>query len=350
MKLIKKHDLPLDKFINLSLYNKKFGYYMKKNPFGKKGDFITAPNISRLFPEMIAIWIVSFWESLGSPKKFNLIELGAGNGEMMKVIIESLKNFPIVFNACQFTIHEKSPSLIKIQKKKLMKTKVTWISQINKIKKNPCIFIANEFFDAIPIKQFRKKNNIWFEKFVNFKNSKNTFFFEKKIDIKKIERKVKFKISHNQSFIEYSELGLNYLKNISKIIKKNLGGLLLIDYGYTEEKMKNTLQAVSNHKFANILEDIGNVDITHNINFNLFRKFTEQVVGLGSNLTTQKKFLLKMGIKQRAEILSKNQNFLNKANIFYRLNRLIDENQMGNLFKVMLIKNKENNFKVGFNS
>ncbi len=348
MKLRKKHDLPLDKFINLSLYNKKFGYYMKKNPFGKKGDFTTAPNISRLFAEMIAIWIVSFWESLGSPKKFNFIELGAGNGEMMKVIIESLKNFPIVFNACQFMIHEKSPSLIKIQKKKLIKTKVTWISQINKIKKNPCIFIANEFFDAIPIKQFRKKNNIWFEKFVNFKNPKKAFFFEKKIDIKKIERKVKFKISHNQSFIEYSELGLNYLKNISKVIKKNLGGLLLIDYGYTEEKMKNTLQAVSNHKFANILEDIGNVDITHNINFNLFKKFTEQVIGLGSNLTTQKKFLLKMGIKQRAEILSKNQNFLNKANIFYRLNRLIGENQMGNLFKVMLIKNKENNFKVGF--
>ena len=177
MKLRKKHDLPLDKFINLSLYNKKFGYYMKKNPFGKKGDFTTAPNISRLFAEMIAIWIVSFWESLGSPKKFNFIELGAGNGEMMKVIIESLKNFPIVFNACQFMIHEKSPSLIKIQKKKLIKTKVTWISQINKIKKNPCIFIANEFFDAIPIKQFRKKNNIWFEKFVNFKNPKKAFFF-----------------------------------------------------------------------------------------------------------------------------------------------------------------------------
>ena len=83
MKLIKTRSLPLDKFINLCLYNKKFGYYMKKNPFGKKGDFITAPNISRLFSEMLAIWIISFWENLGSPKKFNLIELGAGNGEMM---------------------------------------------------------------------------------------------------------------------------------------------------------------------------------------------------------------------------------------------------------------------------
>ena len=85
----------LDKFINLSLYNKKFGYYMKKNPFGKKGDFITAPKISRLFSEMIAIWIISFWQSLGSPKKFNLVELGAGDGEMMKIIIESFKIFLI---------------------------------------------------------------------------------------------------------------------------------------------------------------------------------------------------------------------------------------------------------------
>ena len=92
--LIKKNDkISLDKFINLSLYDKKFGYYMKKNPFGKKGDFITAPNISRLFSEMIAIWVISFWESLGKPKKFNLVELGSGNGEMMKILLESLKNF-----------------------------------------------------------------------------------------------------------------------------------------------------------------------------------------------------------------------------------------------------------------
>ena len=97
MKLKKEINLPLDKFINLSLYNKRFGYYMKKNPFGKQGDYITSPNISRLFSEMIAIWVVSFWQSLGSPKNFNLVELGAGNGEMMKILIESFKNFPIFF-------------------------------------------------------------------------------------------------------------------------------------------------------------------------------------------------------------------------------------------------------------
>ncbi len=348
MKSKKNRNFSLEKFINLSLYSKNFGYYMKKNPFGKEGDFITAPNISRLFSEMIAIWTISFWQSLGSPKRFNLIELGAGNGEMMKVLIESFKNFPVFFNSCNFIIHEKSHTLIKIQKKKLSKTRIQWVSKINRIKKMPSIFIANEFFDAIAIRQFKKKKNLWFEKFVSMQNKKKAFFFEKKIDIKKVEKKISFKISNNQNFIEYSELGLNYLKDISKVIKKNTGGLLIIDYGYDEKKMRDTLQATSNHKFANILENIGNVDITHNINFNIYKRFIKQMGGLESNLTSQKEFLLKMKIKERAEIISRNQNFSKKVDIFYRLNRLIDEKQMGNLFKVMMIKNKKNRFKQGF--
>ncbi len=348
MKLATKNNLSLDKFINFSLYNNKHGYYMKKNKFGEGGDFITAPNISRLFSEMIAIWIIGFWKSLGSPKKFNLIELGAGNGEMMKIIIESLQNFSFLFNGCKIIIHEKSPTLKKIQKKKLNKNKITWISRLNKINRNPCIFIANEFFDAIAIKQFKKRNNFWFEKFVNIQNSKKVFFYEKKTDIKKIEKKINFKISKNQNFIEYSEEGFNYLKNISKMIKKNTGGLLLIDYGYTAKKMKDTLKGISNHKFANILDNIGNVDISHNINFDLFQRYIKNLGGLKNNLTTQKDFLIKMGIKQRAEIISQNLNFLGKTDIYYRLKRLIDEKQMGNLFKVMLIKNQKNKFNLGF--
>ena len=138
------------------------------------------------------------------------------------------------------------------------------------------------------------------------------------------------------------------LLDISRVIKKNTGGLLLIDYGYTDKKMRNTLQAIRNHKFANILNNIGNIDITHKINFSLFNKFAKQTRGLKNILTTQRDFLLKIGIKERAEIISKNKNFLKKADMYYRLNRLIDEKQMGNLFKVMLIKNKENKFKLGF--
>ena len=157
-----------------------------------------------------------------------------------------------------------------------------------------------------------------------------------------------FKTLKKLKFIEYPKYGINELKKITKIISKNTGGLLLIDYGYTDKKMKNTLQAVSNHKFANILSNIGNVDITHNINFNIFEKFVKQMNGLKTNLTSQKNFLTKLGIKERAEIISKNKNFTKKSDIYYRLERLINKKQMGHLFKVMLIKNDNNKFKLGF--
>ena len=157
MKINKTTNLPLDKFINRSLYDKNSGYYIKKNPIGKKGDFITAPKISRLFSEIIAIWTITFWKSIGSPKKFNLIELGAGDGEMMKIFIETLKNFPEFFNSCNFKIHEKSDKLISIQKKNINYSKISWIKNIKKLNSTPSIFLANEFFDAIPVKQFFKK-------------------------------------------------------------------------------------------------------------------------------------------------------------------------------------------------
>ena len=348
MRSKQKFNIPLDEFINLSLYDKDHGYYMKKNPFGKKGDFTTAPNISRLFSEMIAIWIISFWQNLGSPKNFNLIELGAGNGEMMKILIESFQNFPNFFNSCNIFIHEISKELIKIQKKKLKKNNISWLYNFDDLKNRPSIIVANEFFDSLAIKQFIRLENEWFERFVGIKDRKNPFFFDKKIDMKKFEKKINYKISNNQNFIEYSNIGINYLKKISKIIKKNQGGILIIDYGYFDDKMKNTLQAISNHNYSNILRNIGNSDITHNINFNLFKKIIKKIGGLSESTTNQKKFLIKMGIKQRAEIISKNLPFSKKADIFFRLKRLIDENQMGDHFKVMFIKNRNNKFNLGF--
>ena len=105
--------------------------------------------------------------------------------------------------------------------------------------------------------------------------------------MKNFEKKINFKISKNQNFIEYSEIGINYLKKIAEIIKKNSGGILIVDYGYTEKKMQNTLQAIFKHKFSNILKNIGNSDITHNINFNLFQNIIKQFGGLKDILTTQ---------------------------------------------------------------
>ena len=348
MKSKKEINIPLDQYINFALYNKKTGYYIKKNPFGSTGDFTTAPNISRLFSEMIAIWIFSFWKNLGSPKNFNLVELGAGNGEMIKIIIQSFQNFPNFFNSCNIYIHEKSPNLIKIQKTKLKKEDVKWLSNINEIKKKPTIFIANEFFDSIAIKQFIKLDKSWFERFVNIRDKKKAFFYDKKTDIKKFEKKINFNISYRQNFIEYSEDGISYLKNICKIIKKYQGGALIIDYGYFENEMKNTLQAISNQKYSNVLNNIGDSDITHNINFNLFKKIIKKLKKLDVITTSQGEFLTKIGINERAEIISKNLSFLKKSDVYYRLKRLTDKKQMGSLFKVMFIKNQKNKFCLGF--
>jgi len=350
MKISKINNLPLDQFINLALYNKKNGYYMKKNPFGKDGDFITAPNITRLFSEIIAVWTITFWKSIGSPKNFNLLDLGAGNGEMMKVIDETLKNFPECYNACNFIIYEKSNFLISEQKKILNSKKFLWMKNLKKINTNPSIFLANEFFDAIPIKQFFKKRDGWIERFVDINDPKKAKFNEKKIDINKIEKNINFKISKNQSIIEYSPDTFKYLEIICDLIQKHDGGMLIIDYGYADSKMHETLQAVHNHKYSNILENIGDNDITYSINFHLFEKFINQFKEVNSIFTNQKKFLTSMGIIQRAEIISKSIEFSKKADLFYRVRRLIDERQMGEIFKVMLIKKKKNNFRTGFSN
>ena len=343
-----KKDLPLDQFIEFALYDKVNGYYMKKNPFGKEGDFITAPNITRLFSEIIAIWVLTFWKSIGSPKKFNLLELGAGNGEMMKVIIETLKNFPECFNNCSFQIHEKSEFLKKKQQLNLKSENITWIDDIKINNSYPIVFLANEFFDALPIKQFFKRKEGWVERFVNFKDEKNAEFNERSINIKDIEKDLSFEISKDQEIIEYSPSSFEYLKDISNLIKKYDGGILIIDYGYLNLKMEETLQAIKNHKHSSILEDIGESDITYNINFNLFKRFISQFDDLNLIITNQKKFLTSMGIIQRAEIISENIPFSKKTDLFYRIRRLIDEKQMGELFKVMLIKKHKNNFKTGF--
>ena len=112
--------------------------------------------------------------------------------------------------------------------------------------------------------------------------------------------------------------------------------------------MQDTLQAIKNHKYSDILKNIGDTDITYNINFSLFKQYTFQFNKLNTLVTDQKKFLTSMGILQRAEIISKNMPFSKKTDLFYRIKRLIDKKHMGELFKVMLIKDKSNSFNKGF--
>lgn len=337
--------IPLDKFINKVLYDKTKGYYMKNDPIGYKGDFVTSPNISIMFSEMIAIWLISFWEKIGCPKTFNIIELGAGNGEMMLQILKTVKNFDNFKSCSNFIIYEKSPYLKKIQKSKIKFTNVKWINNLKKINNYPTAFIANEFFDALPIKQFIKKKSEWYEKYVKI-NGKKKFVY-KKFNIKKLETKIGIKISNKQNFIEFSPNTYEILYEISKIINKQNGGVLIIDYGNFEEKMFDTIRCYKNHKIVNILQD-NDMDITYKINFRLIEKIIKKFKLQVKGASNQKNFLTKLGIIERAEIISKNLTFSKKVDIYTRLKRLIDVNQMGSLFKVVFISNRKLNFRIGF--
>ena len=127
--------LPVDKFFKNVLYDKNYGYYSSKNPFGKQGDFITSPNISIFFSEMLSIWFLSIWEKLKKPKKINIIDLGGGNGEMSYNILQTLDSFPRFKNFFNIYIHEKSPLLKKKQKIRMKDKKVFWIDDLRNIKK-----------------------------------------------------------------------------------------------------------------------------------------------------------------------------------------------------------------------
>ncbi len=340
--------LTLDKYINEALYNKTSGYYVKKNPFGIKGDFTTSPNISILFSEMIAIWIISFWENLKQPKKFNLIELGAGNGEMIKQMINVFNRFPKFKDCCNIQILEKSELLKKIQKKNLQNEKIKWLKNLNEVSNITNIFVANEFFDALPVKQFIKKKNKWYERNVIFKTLEKSEFIDLKTDIKKLDKHVDFKISYKQEFIEYSPLTVKYLKVISKKINSYNGGILIIDYGYWGHKMKNTIKSIYKHKHNNALDNFGKSDITYNLNFKFLEKILKKNGLHISGMIEQGAFLKNLGILKRAETISKRLPFSKKADLYYRLKRLIDKNLMGELFKVIVATNKSIKIKAGF--
>ena len=136
----------VDTFIERALYDKNYGYYSNKNPFGKQGDFITAPLISPLFSEMVLVWVISYWINLGKPKEFSFVELGPGNGGFCKTFCKSLKKFPSFEKSVKIFLLEKSETLIKIQKNKIKNKKVTWIKNLSQIKNGPVLFFGNEFF------------------------------------------------------------------------------------------------------------------------------------------------------------------------------------------------------------
>ena len=341
--------LPVDIFLSNVLYDNKYGYYKTKIPFGSKGDFITSPKISNLFSEIIAIWIISVWELFGKPRIFNIVELGPGDGVLMKILIQSFKRFP-EFNSCKkIFLYEESNYLKKIQKNNISKKDVKWTKDFKDVKNGPVVFFGNEFFDAIPIKQFKKIKGVIFEK--NYKIDKNYMIKEifKKASNNDVKTIKSYKSIKNLKFIEFPKLGLRELKKISNKICQLNGCLLIIDYGYLKSKNLNTLQSVLSHKKNNYLRNLGMADITAHVNFELLKEFFSKNHLRVKQTISQKKFLENMGILERANIIAKKMKFSEQTNLYLRLKRLLNPKFMGELFKVILAyKFNHDNFK-GFN-
>ena len=340
--------LPIDQFIENVLYNKKVGYYSSKIPFGKKGDFLTAPGISNLFSEIIGIWLISTWYTLDRPKNFNIVELGPGDGSLTKILLKIFQKFSTFNQATNIFLYEKSNLLKKLQKKNINNLKVKWIKNFTSIKKGPIIFFGNVFFDAIPIKQFSHKKNLLLEKhyLLNKKNKIDEVY--KKASDKYVSQIKRFKSLKNLKFIEFPKLGFDELNKIIKKLSKYEGGLLLIDYGYLIPKNKNTLQSLIKHKRNNLLDNLGKADITSLVNFKLLNEYFMKNNLKVKKVVTQKFFLEKMGIIERANSCSEKMSFKEQSNLYLRLKRLLDTKLMGNLFKVIFAyKSNKDNF-LGF--
>lgn len=346
---LKSKELPIDKFIDNVMFHKNHGYYSKKIAFGSKGDFVTSPEISFLFSEMIAIWIISFWMHLKKPKKFNIVELGPGTGSLSKILIKTFSKFPEFFSNSNIFLYEKSKKLQLIQKNNLKDQKVKWIKNFNKLKSGPTFFFGNEFFDAIPIKQYKKVKGEFFEVFVKLDDNLKIKYKLKKIDEKIINQLKQFNLIKNRSFIEFPKMGLEELALVSKIIKKNKGGIMLVDYGFLKQKNVNTLQSVRNNRKNNLFEHVGNADMTSLVDFNILKKYFKKKKLFVNSIVTQSFFLKRMGIVERSNILSQNMSFKEKSDLYLRLKRLLGQNYMGKLFKVIFAMNYKKKFTLGFN-
>jgi len=264
-------------------------------------------------------------------------------------LLNTFKKFKYFYNSLEINLLEISNTLKTIQKKKINNKKVKWIKKIEEINFGPVIFLGNEFFDSLPIKQICKKKKLFFEKYVTLSNDKKKIkFLYKRADNNLMKRIQKLNLISSGNIIEYPLEAIKFINSISKKIDKFDGGLLTFDYGYATNKNQNTLQSIKKHEYTNILLMPHYSDITSHLNFTLFNNLLKKNNLNVKKIINQSKFLKKIGILERANILSKKMTFKEKANMFYRLKRLLNPMEMGSLFKVIFAQKKSGNFSLGF--
>ena len=356
--------ISISQFMNEALFHPHLGYYQQQNPFGRDGDFITAPEISQVFGELIGAYFVGLWQSNYQEKKVHLVEMGAGRGTLMKDLLAFAQKIPNFSTMVNVSIIEISPRLQEIQKQNLHGFKVDWYKNFTDFYQQnndaPILFVANELFDCFAIDQFVKTENGWAEKVVgisddgelNFALTNTIFNCDLAIKMQTNQELSQYKttsqegILHNDKLpiadrklgdiFEHSPQAMSFMNELSGAIKRNNGVGLIIDYGYIQSEFQNTLQAIKNHQYVDVLKEAGSCDITALVDFSNLQKIA-QTNNLQTSLITQKEFLNSLGIASRREKLLNEKNPQQQNQINSAINRLIDEKQMGELFKALVI-------------
>ena len=328
----------------------ELGYYMGKDPFGAAGDFTTAPEISQMFGELIGLWCANSWLALGKPTPFILTELGPGRGTLMADALRALETVPACRTAVHVHLIENSPNMRGRQGQTLSDIDVTWHDSVDDLPMAPAIFIANEFFDALPVEQFVRQSDGWHQRLVGLSGCENELVFTHAptpLTSESLPAAANIP-AKDGAFIETSPAAQQIAGEIARRIRSHSGAALIVDYGYAAPSIGDTLQAVQRHDHVSVLERPGEADLTAHVDFSALAQSIQSAGAACWGAITQSEFLRRLGIEARAETLAATAAPEQKADIETALERLIGGDQMGTLFKVLAIGSRAAEPPAGF--
>lgn len=335
--------MPVRQFMTLCLTHPEHGYYMTRDPLGRSGDFITSPEISQVFGELIGLWAASVWHLMGQPENVRLVELGPGRGTMMLDALRAAQVVPAFRAAVVVHMIEISPVLQERQQQALSMVDVPamWHSSLEELPDGPAIVFANEFFDAIPVNQAIKQFNGWYERVVEIDGAGNLAFGIASDVIPLFDQLIPPAVRDVPIGTIYEWRTDNLPLALGQRMLRQGGAALVVDYGHTRSAAGETLQAIAGHTFASPLLNPGEVDLTAHVDFQAFASAAESMGARVHGPIEQARFLRQLGIEKRAAALA-NAAPPDKAQAIKAATaRLLDESEtgMGRLFKAIAIAN-----------
>ncbi len=330
--------IPVSQFMMLALHDPEYGVYASRNAIGRKGDFITAPEVSQMFGELIGLWLLEVWRQQDRPNQVRLAELGPGRGTLMKDVLRAARLDAQFVAAVEVLLVEASPALQAAQAKTLhdSPTAIRWSSKTSDIfGDKPLFLVANEFFDALPIHQYVKTETGWHERMVTASNGNLTFALAP-IPVNGLAVPESRGEAETGAVFETSPASTALAEEIGAHIAEHGGAALIVDYGYKAAGFGETLQGISGHKIAPVLESPGSADLSAHVDFSALAEAVARGGAKPYGPVTQGAYLEALGIAHRAETLAK-KNPAQSGSIESALRRLTAPDQMGKLFKALAI-------------